>query len=352
MAVYYGFYNSINHDRCYDALQMSAIFDGIINDGIFMNVGTHFAVTANSGMTVNVGVGRAWFNHTWTWNDSVLPLTLAASDQVKGRIDTIVIEVNTASNVRANSIKVLKGTPDGSNPKAPALTNNDLVHQYPLADIKVAAGTKVITAANITNRIGQTPTKFVTGILQTINTDTLIAQWKAEWANWCTNSNSTVKTQWSNFLTTTTNEKNAKMTELDTYVNNRKKSVEDFITNTENTFTQADKTAYAARLVTAERFHEREDVTFAANGSWAALSGGGYYQDVKLTKKTYLTQNSNVHMHTCDSYITKANVADYLTQFSYISKAEIVLKSGAPYIRAYCYETRPSIALKVTIIGN
>ena len=141
------------------------------------------------------------------------------------------------------------------------------------------------------------------------------------------------------------------MTELTNYVNNRKTQIENWIAAAENTFVQSDKTEYVARLVTAERFHEREDLTFTAAG-WTALSGGGVYQDVKFTKKTYLTANSNIRMYTCDSYITKSNVANYLTQFSYISKAEVVLKSGAPYLRAYCYESTPTIALKVTVIGN
>ena len=34
MSVTYGFYNSLNGDRRYDANQMSAIFDGLIIDGV------------------------------------------------------------------------------------------------------------------------------------------------------------------------------------------------------------------------------------------------------------------------------------------------------------------------------
>lgn len=362
MAVYYGFYNSINHDRCYDALQMSAIFDGIINDGVFQNVGTHFAVRANTGLTVNVGIGRAWFNHTWTWNDAVLPLTLAKADQVKSRIDTVVIEVNSSSNVRANAIKVLTGTPAGTNPVAPTLTNNDYLHQYPLANIAVAAGATSITQANITNRIGTSATPFVTGILQTINIDSLIAQWKSEWAQWCSNSDSTVKTEWNEFKTATTNDRNAFVNseksawtagrnELNTYIANQKNSVEDFIQNTENTFTQADKTEYAARLVLAERFHEREDLTLAAN-KWVQDSDGSTRtQIVYFAKKTYVTPNSNLNMYTCDSFITKANVSNYLTQFSYISKVEPVIDAGKAALKAYCYEDVPTIDIKVTVIG-
>ena len=44
MSVTSGFFNSLNGDRRYNAEQMSSIFDGIINDGIFANIGTAFGV--------------------------------------------------------------------------------------------------------------------------------------------------------------------------------------------------------------------------------------------------------------------------------------------------------------------
>ena len=94
MSVTYGFYNSVNGDRKYNSIQMSRMFDGIISDGIFETVGDKLMVSAGSGMTVNVGTGRAWFNHTWTWNDSLLPIKIADSELVLNRIDTIVIDVD------------------------------------------------------------------------------------------------------------------------------------------------------------------------------------------------------------------------------------------------------------------
>lgn len=44
MSVTYGFYNSKNHDRRYDAIQMSRIFDGIIRDGVLQHYGTAMMV--------------------------------------------------------------------------------------------------------------------------------------------------------------------------------------------------------------------------------------------------------------------------------------------------------------------
>ena len=64
MAFTCGFFNSENGDRKYNAEQMSAIFDGIIADGVFTTIGDHMAVSAGTGMQVLVGTGKAWFDHT------------------------------------------------------------------------------------------------------------------------------------------------------------------------------------------------------------------------------------------------------------------------------------------------
>lgn len=180
MSVTSGFFNSIDGDRKYNAEQMSAIFDGVINDGIFANVGTAFVVTASGvGNEITVGKGRAWFNSTWIYNDSELTITLDDSDIITDRIDTVVIEVNHNDDVRAGSIKVIKGEPSTS-PTPADLQNWGNINQYPLAHIYIANNTDEITQADITNCIGTDATPFVTGILEVISLDTLLGQWEAE----------------------------------------------------------------------------------------------------------------------------------------------------------------------------
>lgn len=181
MAVTYGFYNSINHDRVYDSRQMSSIFDGVINDGIYMAIGEKMMVFPSSGMQIAVGSGRAWFNHTWTLNDSRLLLTVEPSDLLYDRIDTVVLEID--EDIRENTIKIIKGTPSNS-PVAPTLIETETIHQKPLADIRVNKTSNVITSSNITNRVGFGKTPFVTGIIQTINADFILNRWNNEWNNW------------------------------------------------------------------------------------------------------------------------------------------------------------------------
>lgn len=179
MSVSSGFFNSLNGDRKYNAAQMSAIFDGLIIDGVFASIGTAFAVKAAGGLTVNVGIGKAWFDHTWTVNDSILPMTAPEAEVLLDRIDAMVLEVNGMESVRNNTIKFVKGNPSSA-PSRPTLTNEGNVHQYPLCYIYRKYGTAVINQADITPMVGTESTPFVTGILQTISLDELLGKWQDE----------------------------------------------------------------------------------------------------------------------------------------------------------------------------
>lgn len=201
MSVTYGFYNSIKGDRKYNALEMSSIFDGIIVDGVYMSIGDALNVKSSGGMGITVGIGRAWFNHTWTLNDSLLPLTLANSDVLLNRIDAIVLEVNNNTEVRKNTIKILKGTPS-SKPVKPTMTEGELLNQHPLAYISIPAGATSISQSNIENAVGTSACPYVTGVLKGIDIDKLVAQWGAQWAEWLSSNTDA----WKAFMSDNTNE--------------------------------------------------------------------------------------------------------------------------------------------------
>ena len=183
MAVTYGFYDSLNHDRLYNAQQMSAIFDGIINDGVFMSVGNQFHTVAGTGMQVIVKSGRAWFDSTWTLNDAEYPLSIDAADVLLTRIDAVVLEVNSEVATRANVIKVVKGTP-ASTPAKPTLTNTATIHQHALAYVTVAKNTTAITNSMIEIVVGKTETPYVTAILETTDITDLYNQWEDYFQTW------------------------------------------------------------------------------------------------------------------------------------------------------------------------
>ena len=182
MSVTYGFYNSKNKDRRYDAIQMSSIFDGIIRDGILQHVGTAMMVKESTGMMVNVG------------------------------IDVVVLEVDARESVRANAIKIIKGTP-ATNPAKPTMISTTDRWQYPLAYIQVNSGVTSIRQANITNAVGTSECPFVTAPLEKMSIDALVAQWKDQWDAFYEKETSDMeatnafwKDQWSKWFSTQTEE--------------------------------------------------------------------------------------------------------------------------------------------------
>ena len=186
MTVSSGFFNSVNHDRLYDAEQLSSIFDGVIVDGVYENVGEAFNVTAypDAYNTVLVGTGRAWFDHTWTLNDSRFSITLDPPNEMLGRIDAIVIDVNKERDTRKNSIIYLKGdeaTPDFP----PTLINTENHHQYPIAYItRHAEQNGPISQSDIEITVGTGACPIATGVLEAQNLENLMQQLDSEFNEW------------------------------------------------------------------------------------------------------------------------------------------------------------------------
>lgn len=174
MSFKYGFYNSVNGDRRYDAVDFGRIFDGVINDGVFGTVGKGMIVQAGDGMVVVVGNGKAWFEHTWSWLTADLPVVISTANSVYPRIDAIVLEINP--DTRVNEIKTVEGTPASTAVK-PTLTE----HQHVLAYVTVRAGATSILAGDIEVVVGTSQTPIVTGALQLLNLDPVIQSYTNKW---------------------------------------------------------------------------------------------------------------------------------------------------------------------------
>ena len=183
MAVTSGFFNSLNGDRKYSAEQFSALFDNLITDGVFANVGTAFEVKATPENTITIGIGRAWFNSVWLYNDTLYPMVPQEPEVLLNRIDAIVIEINRNEAVRSGQIRWMYGTPS-SEPVRPTLTSTVEVHQYPLAYVYRHAGVSDVIQADITNMIGTSACPYVTGILSTQSIDKVVAQWESQFNVW------------------------------------------------------------------------------------------------------------------------------------------------------------------------
>lgn len=237
MALTYGFYNSLNGDRKYNAKQFGSIFDGVIHDGVYINIGGQMMVkAAGNGMQINIQTGRAWFNHTWTLNDSIFPMTLPNAEPLLSKYVAVVLEINETVSTRANSFKLVTGTP-ASSPVYPTLINTDSVHQYALAYVLIRPGVEAITQANIINNVGKRGCPFVTSVAASMNIDDLIARWEAQWNQWINAVNSeylTFKDNWDTWFADTKSDWTSyiqqKTDEFDTFLGTQLTRVSNFIT--------------------------------------------------------------------------------------------------------------------------
>ena len=177
----FGFYNSKNGDRKYNASHFGRIFDGVIQDGVFGTIGNIFSIEPKEvpSLQITLHPGKAWLSHTWNILDADMTLTFNSVNPNRKRTDAVVIEVST--NGRTNEIKIVEGTPvlTSRDDTPPTLTQTwdsanieRITWQYPLAYVTIYGSAyenftaNEIKAANIKNRInvidGTEATKYIT----------------------------------------------------------------------------------------------------------------------------------------------------------------------------------------------
>lgn len=194
MTLSYGFYQSMNHDRQYNADQFANMFDGVITDGVYAEVGNHFYVSPASGsdsMEVTVGTGHAWLKHVWVHNDSPIILPLDVGSQSVGRIDSIVLEIRKGIQYRDARIIVIKGN-SSSSPTAPAVNDDGDTYRYVIANVTVEAKAMKIESRNIQNLVGIGKLSWVTSPLESIDVSSLYNNWEEQFqhdsVNWQTSN--------------------------------------------------------------------------------------------------------------------------------------------------------------------
>lgn len=183
MALTSGFYPSKkdangNGDRKYSADQFGAIFEGIITDGIFQNVGAAFQVNQTGDRTVQVLSGRGWFNHIWVDNDAPVGLTINVPDGIYNRMDSVFLVISKAQANRKAEFRIETGTNLTTNdhPTPPGLPSNTSSTTYVrLADIFVKAGTGINGVYMKYEGAG-----WITAPLKQIDINGVISQWDAK----------------------------------------------------------------------------------------------------------------------------------------------------------------------------
>lgn len=213
LALTYGYFNSVNGDRKYDAETMSKYFSGIISRGVLQNYGNSFQVFKNSGMIINVSTGKAYFsNGQWVENDAIIGLNLDAASVSLPRIDRIVLRKNTAEEGRNVSLVIKKGIPSSS-PVVPSLENTDYVEEMSLCQIYVGANVSEIVQANITDeRSNSALCGFTHQLFDQVDTTEIFAQYDDAFNTWFDDvkenfrSATLVRQYTSNYTTQTANE--------------------------------------------------------------------------------------------------------------------------------------------------
>ena len=184
MSITYGFFNSLNGDRKYDADQMSEYFDGLVSNGVYENVGGALQVLASENMEVNVSTGRAIINSKWLKNDAVLTLNISQSHPTLDRYTAVVARLDIANRLMTISTK--DGTP-ASEPLKPTMQNDSLAVELCLAYILVKAAATSISQVYIEDMRSSNLCGWVTGLIEQVDTSTLFLQYQTAYEEYYSN---------------------------------------------------------------------------------------------------------------------------------------------------------------------
>lgn len=181
MAITYGFFNSLDGDRTYDADQMSEYFDGLVSNGVYESVGGGLQVLAVSeGMAVNVSTGRALINCKWLNNSAVLTLDITQAHAILNRWTAVIVRLDIVN--RLMTITTKDGTP-ATDPVRPSMQNDASMVEMCLAYVYVAADSGSISQADITDMRGTNLCGWVTGLVEQVDTSQLFLQYQAAYEN-------------------------------------------------------------------------------------------------------------------------------------------------------------------------
>lgn len=185
MAIKYGFFNSVDGDRKYNADDISNFFIKLISDGVFPTPATNLQVVESSGMKVNVSAGWGFIRCKYVYNTTYESLTIEPSDLVLNRIDRVVMRLDPSVSARNIILTVKKGTP-AATPEPPELTRvSDGIYELSLAQIAINAGASAITQADITDeRPDGDVCGYVAGLINQIDAGNLFAQFSSAFYFW------------------------------------------------------------------------------------------------------------------------------------------------------------------------
>ena len=131
MAQKYGFFNSVNNDRVYDASDVAGFLKKFFTNGVFNN---SLGVSANDNMTVSVAIGNANINGYSYENTETLVLDIDESNSELGRIDSVIVRLDLTN--RQIITMILQGQ-YATTPSQPTITRSGNIYDLRLANISI-----------------------------------------------------------------------------------------------------------------------------------------------------------------------------------------------------------------------
>lgn len=223
MAIRYGYFNSVDGDRKYNAEDMTMYFKGLVSDGVYQTVGNMLVINAGSGLTVTMGTGRALVNMHWIENTAIMNIDLGTASVSADTYKLIVLRCDLSDNVRNISV-VVKDSADGS----VVLTNDETITELCLARVRIRKNASTISQSDIRDYRGSSYCPWITGLIkqadvsqlneqfytyyeeQTADLEKYMNQQKTSFDNWLSSLQSelTVNTKIKSYQSTFTTTKN------------------------------------------------------------------------------------------------------------------------------------------------
>lgn len=175
-----GFFNTYKDDltgkldREYSSAQFRELFSLFFTNGVFVNYGKEFAVTANGTMEVTVNEGFAFINGAWAKNAEPTSFTIPSNETAQKRVDGIFVQSSLLN--RDCAIVYKEGIIEPE--------KTEITFELLLCTITVESSAYSITQSNITD---MRPTKqcgFVGGAVQQMDVSEMYTQFAQQFTEW------------------------------------------------------------------------------------------------------------------------------------------------------------------------
>ncbi len=176
----YGFFNSKDRDRCYNAKDWADYFFPFFRTGVFNG---HLQIVENEGMSIKATPGYAWIDgyKYHLWDEGVLDLEMASGNM--NRKDSIVVRLDLTNKWVRMFCKTGSYYAGTAIPPTPEISAT--IHEIVIAHVSVAAGTTRITQSMIEDtRMNKTICGWVCGAVDQIDFSQITAQFEGFFADY------------------------------------------------------------------------------------------------------------------------------------------------------------------------